>query len=293
MLQITGLTHSYADGHLALDGLDLTVPDGELLSIVGPSGCGKSTLLRCIAGLIAPSGGTLSLDGAPINGVPDDLAVVFQDYSRSLFPWLTVRDNVALPLRRRGMARAERRAAAERALESVGLPDAGRKYPWQLSGGMQQRVSIARALAYRPSLMLMDEPFGSVDAQTREDLEDLVLQVHRNEKMTILLVTHDIDESVYVGDRVVVLNRAPARVHADLRVELPSTRDQIETRGLPEFVRLRAEVGRLVRGGAKVPGAAPAATTAAAEGPEADAGSETAAGEEIMTKAEPGSKPAR
>ena len=117
--------------------------------------------------------------------------------------------------------------------------------------------------------------------------------MHRNEKMTILLVTHDIDESVYVGDRVVVLNRAPARVHADLRVELPSTRDQIETRGLPEFVRLRAEVGRLVRGGAKVPGAAPAATTAAAEGPEADAGSETAAGEEIMTKAEPGSKPAR
>ncbi|MEU8345155.1 NitT/TauT family transport system ATP-binding protein [Actinomadura meyerae] len=293
MLQITGLTHSYADGHLALDGLDLTVPDGELLSIVGPSGCGKSTLLRCIAGLISPSGGTLTLDGAPINGVPDDLAVVFQDYSRSLFPWLTVRDNVALPLRRRGMARAERRAAADRALESVGLPDAGRKYPWQLSGGMQQRVSIARALAYRPSLMLMDEPFGSVDAQTREDLEDLVLQVHRTEKMTILLVTHDIDESVYVGDRVVVLNRAPARVHADLRVELPSSRDQIETRGLPEFVRLRAEVGRLVRGGAKVPGAAPAAVPAAPGGPEPDAGSGTAAGQGTMTKAERGGKPAR
>src|SRR5690606_32301450 len=147
----------------------------------------------------------------------------------------------------------------QEALESVGLPDAGRKYPWQLSGGMQQRVSIARALAFRPSLMLMDEPFGSVDAQTREDLEDLVLQVHRHEKMTILLVTHDIDESVYVGDRVVVLNRSPARVHADLPVGLPSARDQIETRGLPEFVRLRAEVGRLVRGGAKVAGAAPAA----------------------------------
>ncbi|TDC15476.1 ABC transporter ATP-binding protein [Actinomadura bangladeshensis] len=263
MLQITGLNHSYADGHLALDGLDLTVPDGEMVSIVGPSGCGKSTLLRCIAGLIRPTGGTLTLNGTPIDGVPDDLAVVFQDYSRSLFPWLTVRDNVALPLRRRGKSRAERRAAAEEALESVGLPDAGRKYPWQLSGGMQQRVSIARALAYRPSLMLMDEPFGSVDAQTREDLEDLVLQVHRKEKMTILLVTHDIDESVYVGDRVVVLNRSPARVHADLPVTLPSTRDQIETRGLPEFVRLRAEVGRLVRGGAKVPGAAPAAPAGA------------------------------
>lgn len=231
MLQISGLTHSYADGHLALDGLDLTVPDGQLVSIVGPSGCGKSTLLRCIAGLITPTGGKLTLDGTAINGVPDDLAVVFQDYSRSLFPWLTVRDNVALPLRRRGKSRQERRAAAQEALESVGLPDAGRKYPWQLSGGMQQRVSIARALAYRPSLMLMDEPFGSVDAQTREDLEDLVLQVHRTQKMTILLVTHDIDESVYVGDRVVVLNRSPARVHADLPVGLPATRDQIETRG--------------------------------------------------------------
>ncbi|RFS82765.1 ABC transporter ATP-binding protein [Actinomadura spongiicola] len=260
MLKITGLTHSYADDHGVLDGLDLTVPDGQLVSIVGPSGCGKSTLLRCIAGLIQPTGGTLTLDGAPIDGVPDDLAVVFQDYSRSLFPWLTVRDNVALPLRRRGKSRQERRAAAQEALESVGLPDAGRKYPWQLSGGMQQRVSIARALAYGPSLMLMDEPFGSVDAQTREDLEDLVLEVHRKKKMTILLVTHDIDESVYVGDRVVVLNRSPARVHADLPVDLPSARDQIETRGLAEFVRLRAEVGRLVRGGAKVPGAAPTVT---------------------------------
>ncbi|MGP4023340.1 ABC transporter ATP-binding protein [Actinomadura sp. 3N407] len=287
MLQITGLTHSYADGHLALDGLDLTVPDGQMVSIVGPSGCGKSTLLRCIAGLIRPTGGTLTLDGAPIDGVPDDLAVVFQDYSRSLFPWLTVRDNVALPLRRRGKSRSERRAGAEEALESVGLHDAGRKYPWQLSGGMQQRVSIARALAYRPSLMLMDEPFGSVDAQTREDLEDLVLEVHRTQKMTILLVTHDIDESVYVGDRVIVLNRSPARVHADLPVGLPSVRDQIDTRGLPEFVQLRAEVGRLVRGGAKVPGAVPSGSPPADE-PEA-AAAETAK----KSGASSGTKPAR
>ncbi|GAA4242095.1 ABC transporter ATP-binding protein [Actinomadura meridiana] len=252
MLRITGLTHSYG-AHRVLDGLDLAVPDGRLVSIVGPSGCGKSTLLCCVAGLVRPTGGTLTLDGAPIDGVPADLAVVFQDYSRSLFPWLTVRDNVALPLRRRGMARAERRAAALEALESVSLPDAGRRYPWQLSGGMQQRVSIARALAYRPSLLLMDEPFGSVDAQTREDLEDLLLQVHQRRRMTILLVTHDIDESVYVGDRVVVLSRSPGRVRADLPVGLPAVRDQIETRGLPEFVRLRAEVGRLVRGGARVP----------------------------------------
>ena len=208
--------------------------------------------------------------------MPDDLAVVFQDYSRSLFPWLTVRDNVALPLRRRGKSRAERRAAAQEALESVGLPDAGRKYPWQLSGGMQQRVSIARALAFRPSLMLMDEPFGSVDAQTREDLEDLVLQVHRTEKMTILLVTHDIDESVYVGDRVVVLNKSPARVHADLPVGLPSVRDQIDTRSLPEFIQLRAEIGRLVRGGAREPGAEPVGAQAAAANDVKDSGGESA-----------------
>ncbi|MFI6520524.1 ATP-binding cassette domain-containing protein [Spirillospora sp. NPDC050679] len=250
MLELAGLTHSYADGHLAIDSLDLTVRDGELVSIVGPSGCGKSTLLRCIAGLIRPTGGTVTLDGEAIVGVPDNLAVVFQDYSRSLFPWLTVRDNVALPLRRRGKSKQERREAALEALEEVGLADAARKYPWQLSGGMQQRVSIARALAYRPSLLLMDEPFGSVDAQTREDLEDLVLKVHRAEKMTILLVTHDIDESVYVGDRVVILGKSPTGVRADLEVTLPAERDQIETRGLPEFVRLRAEVGRLVRGGA-------------------------------------------
>ncbi|GAA2140989.1 ABC transporter ATP-binding protein [Actinomadura napierensis] len=283
MLRITGLTHSYTGGQKALDGLDLTVPDGQLLSIVGPSGCGKSTLLRCIAGLIRPTGGTLEMNGAPVDGVPADLAVVFQDYSRSLFPWLTVRDNVAMPLRRRGGSRAARRASAEKALESVGLHDAARKYPWQLSGGMQQRVSIARALAYRPSLLLMDEPFGSVDAQTREDLEDLVLQVHRAAKITILLVTHDIDESVYVGDRVVVLNRSPARVHADIPVGLPAVRDQIETRGLPEFVRLRAEVGRLVRGGARIPGAAPATAsqrggTPGAGEPEADNAPETGSG---------------
>ncbi|QXJ20513.1 ABC transporter ATP-binding protein [Actinomadura graeca] len=247
MLEISGLGHSYGASRV-LQGMDLRVAEGELVTIVGPSGCGKSTLLRCVAGLIAPTEGEVVLNGTPIHGVPDELAVVFQDYSRSLLPWLTVRDNVALPLRRRGAGRAERRAQATKALESVGLADAGGKYPWELSGGMQQRVSIARALAYRPSFLLMDEPFGSVDAQTREDLEDLVLQVHRAEGMTILLVTHDIDESVYLGDRVVVLARNPGRIRSELPVTLPPVRDQIGTRAEPEFVRLRAEVGRLVRG---------------------------------------------
>lgn len=251
LLEIQNLTHAYADGHVAVQDVNLEVTGGQLVSIVGPSGCGKSTLLRCISGLLRPSGGRVVLDGKPIEGVPDNLAVVFQDYSRSLFPWLSVRDNVALPLRRRGLARAERRTAALEALESVGLGQAGGKYPWQLSGGMQQRVSIARALAYRPTLLLMDEPFGSVDAQTREDLEDLLLRVRGTDGMTILLVTHDIDESVYVGDRVVVLGSSPGHVRADLPVELPSPREQIATRELPDFVHLRAEVGRLVRGADK------------------------------------------
>ncbi|WP_051712338.1 ABC transporter ATP-binding protein [Spirillospora albida] len=255
MLEITGLGHSYGDHHVLRD-VNLTVAEKELVTIVGPSGCGKSTLLRCIAGLIAPTAGSVVLNGTAIDGVPDGLAVVFQDYSRSLMPWLTVRDNVALPLRRRGLGKGERRAEALRALRSVGLEDAAAKYPWQLSGGMQQRVSIARALAYRPSLLLMDEPFGSVDAQTREDLEDLVLRFHRDEGMTILLVTHDIDESVYLGDRVVVLARDPGRIRKELTVTLPPDRDQIATRADPAFVRLRAEVGRLVRGGAADGGAA-------------------------------------
>ncbi|WP_405524698.1 ABC transporter ATP-binding protein [Streptomyces canus] len=248
MLQLTGVGQHYGD-HRVLHHITLTVPAGQLLCVVGPSGCGKSTLLRTIAGLLPAREGTVTIDGAPVTRVPDSLAVVFQDYGRSLFPWLTVRDNVALPLRRRGhLARAERRAEADRILDRVGLSGAARRPPWQLSGGMQQRVAIARALVCRPTLLLMDEPFGSLDAQTREDLEDLLLEVHRTDGTTIVFVTHDIDESVYVGDRVVVLSPGPgSRIVRDLPVRLPGRRDQIATRGLPEFVALRAEVGRAVR----------------------------------------------
>ncbi|MEV1204204.1 ABC transporter ATP-binding protein [Microbispora rosea] len=248
MLEITDLVHSYGS-HRVLDGVSIRAAEGELVCVVGPSGCGKSTLLRSVAGLIRPTGGRVLIGGQPVDRIPDNLAVVFQDYSRSLYPWMTAANNVALPLRRRGLDRRRRREAATAALDQVGLADAADKYPWEMSGGMQQRVSIARALAYRPSLLLMDEPFGSVDAQTREDLEDLVLRVCAHHGMTTLLITHDIDESVYVGDRVVVLTRSPARVAADLPVGLGESRDQIATRQLDAFVRLRAEVGRLVRGG--------------------------------------------
>ncbi|MGH3171375.1 MAG: ABC transporter ATP-binding protein [Trebonia sp.] len=251
MLEVTDLTRGYGS-HVAIEKVSLRVGEGELVSIVGPSGCGKSTLLRCIAGLMRPTSGEVVLNGTPVTTVPDRLAVVFQDYSRSLYPWMSVAANAALPLRRRANSRAARKESALAALESVGLEKFAARYPWQLSGGMQQRVAIARALACDPVLLLMDEPFGSVDAQTREDLEDLVLRVRAERNITILVVTHDIDESVYVGDRVIVLTPGPGHVRAEVTVDLPAPRDQIATKELPEFAHLRAEVSRLVRG-AKAP----------------------------------------
>ncbi|WET78874.1 ABC transporter ATP-binding protein [Amycolatopsis sp. QT-25] len=265
MLEVSGLNHRYGAGekaHIAVDDLSFTVEAGQLASIVGPSGCGKSTLLRCIAGLIKPTSGRVSLHGDDVSaGVPEDLAVVFQDYSRSLFPWLSVAKNVEFPLRWRDLSRSERRTRAQEALESVGLSGVGSKFPWQLSGGMQQRVSIARALASRPALLLMDEPFASVDAQTRFELEDLTRRVQRENGSTVLVVTHDIDESVYLSDRVLVLSKSPAKIVADLPVGLPAERDQITTRESAEFVTLRGEVARLLHGGA--PEAAAAASDAA------------------------------
>src|SRR5262249_10888681 len=240
MLEVTGLSHAFGapgTGHLALDDITLMVTEGELVSIVGPSGCGKSTLLRCVAGLIRPTGGSVVLRGVAVVTVPDRLAVVFQDYSRSLFPWLSVRDNVALPLRRTQPSRAQRHATALEALAPGGLAGTAPQFPWRLSGGLQRGVATAGPLAGAPVLLLMDEPFGSVDAQTREDLEDLILAVRRDRLMTILMVTHDIDESVYVGDRVVVLTAGPGRVRADLRVDLPAPPDQIATKEPPPFLR--------------------------------------------------------
>jgi NitT/TauT family transport system ATP-binding protein len=247
VLEVIELTRSYGS-HVAIEKVSFQVADSELVAIVGPSGCGKSTLLRCIAGLLQPTGGQVVLNGVPVTRVPGRLGVVFQDYSRSLYPWLSVLDNVALPLRRTERRRPARRQAAMGALESVGLVGFAGRYPWQLSGGMQQRVAIARVLAYDPVLLLMDEPFGAVDAQTREDLEDLLLRVRAERRITTLLVTHDIDESVYTGDRVIVLTPGPGRVLADVPVDLPASRDQITTKELREFVRLRSEVSRLVRG---------------------------------------------
>ncbi|MDX6345482.1 MAG: NitT/TauT family transport system ATP-binding protein, partial [Streptomyces sp.] len=189
-----------------------------------------------------PTAGTIRVAGVPVTGPPDNMAVVFQEYGRSLFPWMTVRQNVELPLKQKKLPTARRNELVEESLAAVGLAEARTAYPWQLSGGMQQRVAIARAVAYEPQVLLMDEPFAAVDAQTRADLEDLLLALWRRLGITTVLVTHDIDEAVYLAQRVVVLSSAPTVVREDLRVDLPDDRDQIVTRSLPRFAELRTHV---------------------------------------------------
>jgi len=231
----------------AIDDLSFSISQGEFVLIVGPSGSGKTTRLLCVAGLLRPSAGEVRLEGKVVHDVPSELAVVFQDYGRSLFPWLSVRDNVDMPLRRMRLTTRERDERIEGALDEVGLGEALHNYPWQLSGGMQQRVAIARAIAYRPSILLMDEPFASVDAQTRSDLQDTALDIWRAHGSTVLFVTHDIDESVYLADRVIVLSPPPAAVLAEITIDLERPRDQIETRQARRFVEQRADVARLIR----------------------------------------------
>jgi NitT/TauT family transport system ATP-binding protein len=226
----------------AIRDLTFDLSRGELTCLVGPSGCGKTTLLRCIAGLLQPTGGTVALNGAAVVGPPKDMAVVFQEYGRSLFAWKSVRDNVELPLRNAGIGKAERRRLVDEALAAVELAHAESAYPWQLSGGMQQRVAIARAVAYQPKVLLMDEPFAAVDAQTRADLEDLIRSVWKRLGVTVLFVTHDIDESVYLGERVIVLSHSPTVVQEDLAIDLPEQRDQLTTRSLLQFTELRGHV---------------------------------------------------
>jgi NitT/TauT family transport system ATP-binding protein len=245
VLEVDSVAKAYGtgpDNFPAIADCSLKVEAGELVCIVGPSGCGKTTLLRCLSGLLAPTRGTVRLFGEPVERPPRAMALVFQDYSRSLLPWLDLHGNVTMPLKARRMPRAERDELARSALESVGLGAHAHKYPWQLSGGMQQRTAIARALAYQPEVLLMDEPFASVDAQTRAELEDLLLDVWSTYGITVLLVTHDIDEAVYLADRIVVLSASPALVKETLTVDLPRPRDQITTKELPDFAHVRAHV---------------------------------------------------
>ena len=245
MLSIKNLKKVYqvADGEIeAVRNLTFDVADGELICVVGPSGAGKTTLLKCIAGLLTPTSGSIELAGSPVTGPPKAMAVVFQEYGRSLFPWMTVHANVELPLKNQGVPKAEREKLVADALEAVELSHVPKSYPWQLSGGMQQRVAIARAVAYKPKVLLMDEPFAAVDAQTRADLEDLIRDIWHKLGVTILFITHDIDESVYLGQRVIMLSNSPTVVQDDLTIDLPDQRDQLETRSSKRFAELRTHV---------------------------------------------------
>jgi NitT/TauT family transport system ATP-binding protein len=229
---------------VALDGIDLDIARGSFVSIVGPSGCGKSTLLQIIAGLVAPSSGEVLLEGRRVQAPPPTVLYVFQQYTRSLFPWKTVERNVAFGLENR--EQLSRAAIAARTRELIGLVKLTgfeRHYPWQLSGGMQQRVAIARALACRPALLLMDEPFSAVDALTRAGLQELVRSLWRELGLTVVFVTHDVDEGVYLSSRVIAMSRAPGTIAVDLEIELPDPRDQIATRALPLYLDYR---GRLL-----------------------------------------------
>ncbi|KIF77722.1 ABC transporter [Streptomyces sp. 150FB] len=246
MLDVRGLKKVYEGTGRRVEAVrDLTfsLAAGEFVCLVGPSGCGKTTLLKCVGGLLTPSAGEVLLKGSRVTAPPPGMAVVFQEYGRSLFPWMRVRENVELPLRRRtSLSKERRRALVDDALEAVGLAETHRAYPWELSGGMQQRVAIARAVAYQPEVLLMDEPFAAVDAQTRADLEDLVRGLWQERGMTVLFVTHDIDEAVYLGERVMILSAAPTVVREQLTVDLPAERDQLHTRVAPRFAELRTQV---------------------------------------------------
>ncbi len=242
VLRVENLMAAYPGSPPVIESLDLDVRAGSFVCIVGPSGCGKTTLLRSVAGLMPRAAGSVEVCGRTVQGPARELAVVFQEYTRSLLPWATVAANVRLPLRYQSLARSEIDARVEEALRAVGLWEARDKRPWQLSGGMQQRVAIARALAYRPTVLIMDEPFASVDAQTRSDLEDLLLEVWARHDMTVVLVTHDIDEAVYLADEIVVLSTSPTRVLETRQVGLARPRDQIATKAEPEFAEHRAEV---------------------------------------------------
>lgn len=243
LLQVRGVAKTFGDGGaqgarvVALKSVDLGVAQGEFVSIVGPSGCGKSTLLQIIAGLAPATGGEVRLEGKAVTAPPEGVVYLFQQYSRSLMPWLTVEENVGF-----GLPEGEDPARCVQYLEMVGLAEFRARYPWELSGGMQQRVAIARALAVQPRVLLLDEPFSSVDALTRLELHGLILDLWSKTGITILLVTHDVEEAVYLSDRIALLTRRPAEVAQVFANALPRPRDPVASREDPRFLELRHEL---------------------------------------------------
>ena len=230
-----------------IENLSFEVNPGEVVAICGLSGIGKSTLVRTIAGLVRPSQGEVLIDSQVINGPIESLGFVTQDYSRSLFPWLTVEKNIALPFKGKDISASERKSRVQAAIEEVGLTESARLFPWQLSGGMQQRVAIARALVMKPKFLILDEPFASVDVYVRLDLEDLVSNLVHSHGTTTLLVTHDVDEAIYMADRVLVLSGSPAQLSLDLSVNLKRPRVQMQTRSDATFLTLRDQLHASIR----------------------------------------------
>jgi NitT/TauT family transport system ATP-binding protein len=244
-LQSRDLCMKYGD-RTVLDHIDIAVADGEFLCIVGPSGCGKTTLLRLFAGLVRPTAGDIIAEGKKVLGPSRERAIVFQDYGRSLLPWRSVWANVALAFEAQGISRSERRARAYALLERMGLTAHGELFPGQLSGGMQQRVQIARCLAQEPRVLLMDEPFGALDAMTRQTLQDEIARLAGEHRITIVFITHDLEEAIYLGDRVVALAANPGRVVETIEVGLARPRDQLTTREEPRFLAHRHRLFQLL-----------------------------------------------
>ena len=224
----------------AIDNVNLEVQDGELITLIGPSGCGKSTLLMILAGLYEKSSGQVLLDGHPIVGPGLDRGVVFQEFA--LFPWLNVRNNICFGLKMKGIPSSEHDGIVKRYLKMVKLEEFERIFPHRLSGGMKQRVGIARALAYSPELLLMDEPFGALDAQTRNSLQGMLVDIWAETKKTILFVTHSVREAVYLSDRIVVLSRRPSRVRTIIGVSLPRPRHRLSE----AFIRHEEELEQII-----------------------------------------------
>jgi NitT/TauT family transport system ATP-binding protein len=249
LLSVSGVRKVYAgsggsDPTTAIDDLTFDVGRGEFVVVVGPSGCGKTTILRCLSGLMVPTHGRITFQGREVNGCQPGLGVVFQDYTRSLMPWLTVEANVGFGLH--DIPAAKRRKRVADALEHVGLTEFADRHPWQLSGGMQQRVAIARAISSEPDLLVMDEPFASVDALTRMSLESMVLDLWAEAGWTALLVTHDIDEAIFMADRVLVLSARPSRILESIPITLERPRDQLATRASPQFQEYRRHITTLI-----------------------------------------------
>jgi NitT/TauT family transport system ATP-binding protein len=265
-ISMRGLGIHFGEGDTAVEavrGIDLAIAAGEFVSVLGPSGCGKSTLIGAIAGFTPVSSGELLLDEQPIRGPGPDRGVVFQQHT--LFPWKTVSENVEFGLKMRGIQRLERQERAHEILQQVGLGDFLKHYPNQLSGGMQQRVSLARVLVNRPRVLLMDEPFCSLDAQTRLEMQEMLLELWQEFHMTVVFVSHDVDEAIFLSDRVLVSSRRPGRIKGSLTVELPRPRDT-ELLTSPEFMRLKRQALELLGAAAHGPGQRASGSLRAANG---------------------------